>query len=584
MGEEPEPEPEPEPQIQPEPVTQPEPEHDASAGEHNAALFTRFDADKDGFLSLEECKHAAATLFPDEEWDNELWPGLCEAYGADATKGMDAAQFATFVAHAEADHEDEPVDFETELFYRFDADADGLLSLPECKSAAKVLFPDDDWDDNLWPELCSSYGADPAKGLSIEQFRAFRTAANVVATEERQESTALAQAEAVGGTGWEAMNFPLRPEHLAAVPTYLLPCEKCGAYQQIRRTSGVIGGGDGLCASCQTPLASLHQKVMEGGQVLREATKDVGPLVARCCNVDGCAQVCVLPGGVNAYWKCPSNCGGLVPDEGVVTTESEDKLAKLRAAFEVGALTEDEYSTAEHRILLQRQTAIEHTRAFLSEMTRDRAAAVRFGVPIHGANDDEAARALFAEYDRNGNGYIGADEVRGLAAALLPDEPWDDSLWPEMCGEYGVDPALGFDFAAFLAFKADAEHGAIDEDEDAARALFVKYDANGNGYIGADEVRGLAAALLPGEPWDDSLWPEMCGEYGVDPALGFDFAAFLAFKADAEHLMETVSGFLCATADHAFPCMLGLVAECRWLLLQKHKAVAAKGSENASAP
>jgi len=29
----------------------------------------------------------------------------------------------------------------------------------------------------------------------------------------------------------------------------------------------------------------------------------------------------------------------------------------------------------------------------------------------------------------------------------------------------------------------------------------------------------------------------MCGEYGVDPVCGFDFAAFLAFKADAEHLV-----------------------------------------------
>ena len=29
----------------------------------------------------------------------------------------------------------------------------------------------------------------------------------------------------------------------------------------------------------------------------------------------------------------------------------------------------------------------------------------------------------------------------------------------------------------------------------------------------------------------------MCGEYGVDPVSGFDFAAFLAFKADAEHLV-----------------------------------------------
>jgi len=449
MAEEPEPEPE-------------QQQDDDSTAAQSAALFERFDADGDGFLSQAECKAAATALFPDEDWEEELWPALCEAYGADPAKGMDVAQFGSFVQQAEedgpAEGEEAPADMEAELFQRFDADADGFLSMTECKSAAKALFPEDDWDDELWGELCSSYGADPAKGLGVEQFRAFRAAANTVATEERQESAALARAEAVGGSGWGARNFPLHPEHLAAVPTYLLPCEKCGDYQQIRRTAGVIGGGDGQCATCETPLASLHKKVMDGGDVLREATKAIGPLIARCCNVDACEQVCVLPAGVNAYWACPSGCGGLVPDESVVATESEDKLSKLRAAFEAGALTEDEYSIAEERILVQKQTAVDHAHAFLSEMTRDRAAAVRFGVPIHGANDDEAARALFAEYDANGNGLIGPEEVRSLALALLPNEPWDHSLWPEMCGEYGVDPAEGFDFPAFLAFKADAEH------------------------------------------------------------------------------------------------------------------------------
>jgi Ca2+-binding EF-hand superfamily protein len=207
---------EPEPEPEPEPEGQDDPDSDE---EHNAALFERFDADKDGFLNLEECKHAATSLFPDEEWDNELWTALCEGFGADPTKGMDVSQFAAFVAQAEEDEDEESVDMETELFYRFDADADGFLSMPECKSAAKALFPEDDWDDDLWPELCSSYGADPSKGLGLEAFRAFRAAANAVATEERKETTALARAEAVGGTGWEAMNFPLHPEHLAAVST-----------------------------------------------------------------------------------------------------------------------------------------------------------------------------------------------------------------------------------------------------------------------------------------------------------------------------------------------------------------------------
>ena len=61
----------------------------------------------------------------------------------------------------------------------------------------------------------------------------------------------------------------------------------------------------------------------------------------------------------------------------------------------------------------------------------------------------------------------------------------------------------------------------------------------------------MALALLPNEPWDHSLWPEMCGEYGVDPAEGFDFPAFLAFKADAEHLAENaVRTHACRTVQY----------------------------------
>lgn len=64
-------------------------------------MFERFDADGDGFLSQAECRAAATALFPDEDWEEELWPALCEAYGADPAKGMDVAQFGSFVQQAE---------------------------------------------------------------------------------------------------------------------------------------------------------------------------------------------------------------------------------------------------------------------------------------------------------------------------------------------------------------------------------------------------------------------------------------------------------------------------------------------------
>ena len=57
---------------------EPEPEQDDTNPE---AVFARFDADADGFLSQAECKAAATAVFPDDAWDDELWPALCDAYG-----------------------------------------------------------------------------------------------------------------------------------------------------------------------------------------------------------------------------------------------------------------------------------------------------------------------------------------------------------------------------------------------------------------------------------------------------------------------------------------------------------------------
>eukprot|EP01048_Picozoa_sp_COSAG05_P009528 COSAG05_NODE_790_length_7320_cov_14.861654_3_plen_203_part_00 len=126
-------------------------------------------------------------------------------------------------------------------------------------------------------------------------------------------------------------------------------------------------------------------------------------------------------------------------------------------ATEVAALTPDEFAAAEARVTALVRAAASQTERFLSKMTRNRAAAVRLGVPLYGVADNEETRALFGQYDTNGNGFIGVDEVQALAAALLPGEPWDDALWPSMCAEYGVTAELGFDYPAFVAFKTDAE-------------------------------------------------------------------------------------------------------------------------------
>ena len=42
----------------------------------------------------------ARALFPEEQWENGLWEGFCEAYGADSAYGLDPLQFAAFRSHA----------------------------------------------------------------------------------------------------------------------------------------------------------------------------------------------------------------------------------------------------------------------------------------------------------------------------------------------------------------------------------------------------------------------------------------------------------------------------------------------------
>jgi hypothetical protein len=135
-------------------------------------------------------------------------------------------------------------------------------------------------------------------------------------------------------------------------------------------------------------------------------------------------------------------------------------------ALEAEALTAEEYEVAEARIKRASHQAAQRAASFVERMERDRAAAVRLGLPVVGIHDDEAARALFSQFDVDSNGFIGAEEVQAAAAAvLLPGQPWDEALWPPMCAQYGCAADEGFDFAAFLAFKADADAARASEPE-----------------------------------------------------------------------------------------------------------------------
>ena len=78
------------------------------------------------------------------------------------------------------------------------------------------------------------------------------------------------------------------------------------------------------------------------------------------------------------------------------------------------------------------------------------------------------ADRVFVRFDRDGDGLLNADEMRAAAAEVCPTEPWDDSLWPESCAEFGVDPRRGFDPPAFSAFQDAMGSLSVDDEQVAA--------------------------------------------------------------------------------------------------------------------
>lgn len=61
-----------------------------------------------------------------------------------------------------------------EKFRQFDRDGDGYLGLPEMRELATSLYAGAEWSDSKWGEMCTEFGADSTRGLSINQFVSFQ--------------------------------------------------------------------------------------------------------------------------------------------------------------------------------------------------------------------------------------------------------------------------------------------------------------------------------------------------------------------------------------------------------------------------
>eukprot|EP01043_Picozoa_sp_COSAG02_P012382 COSAG02_NODE_477_length_21523_cov_11.763163_8_plen_838_part_00 len=83
--------------------------------------------------------------------------------------------------------EDPFIQSSAELFEMFDADHDGFLNTAECERVARALFPEEDWESEMWEEFCMSYGASSALGLNLSQFAAFRSHATLISSRSVDE-------------------------------------------------------------------------------------------------------------------------------------------------------------------------------------------------------------------------------------------------------------------------------------------------------------------------------------------------------------------------------------------------------------
>ena len=120
-----------------------------------------------------------------------------------------------------------------------------------------------------------------------------------------------------------------------------------------------------------------------------------------------------------------------------------------------------------------------------------RAGALEPQVPAQGGDKTQAAAAalggaaasdVFAAADGDSDGRLNRAEMRAAAASLLPDEPWDDALWPAMCADCGADPAVGFGPAEFAGFLRTLRAPAAATATGGGGGVEALADVDGEGY------------------------------------------------------------------------------------------------------
>ncbi|KAK7499746.1 hypothetical protein BaRGS_00009087 [Batillaria attramentaria] len=113
--------------------------------------------------------------------------------------------------------------------------------------------------------------------------------------------------------------------------------------------------------------------------------------------------------------------------------------------------------------------------------------------------DPDKYKQLFEKFDADGNGYLSITEFRNLLKAA------DSSLRDSQIAEFFVflDGPRGDRRLTFEEFTKGIEH--ILDYSAKAKALFKKYDTNGDGVLDRDELRRLLRDLSGGKMTDSEM-------------------------------------------------------------------------------
>ncbi|KAK9823944.1 hypothetical protein WJX72_006570 [[Myrmecia] bisecta] len=196
--------------------------------------------------------------------------------------------------------------------------------------------------------------------------------------------------------------------------------------------------------------------------------------------------------------------------------------------------------------------------------------------------DQDAARRVFADFDRDGSGYLEASEVRHLLRALLPDLTARD-LRILVCHLHNLEPRadgrLGFHdllkaLRAPIAFLENdellvAEHsgpeksmfaaldGYLREERVRFRELFAEFDSDGSGSLDVRELRRLVQELLGG----DLAEQQLCYFHAMLDIDDDGRVSCKEFLQAAKDCLEAEAAGQVATDDNLISPLLAKVAQ-----------------------